>query len=365
MAQHLAGKVARLIGDFRTINALVNLSEHEMEKRIIARHGLVKLDALLNLLPRYKNEIRKQDYAGVSAPVQHLEDLITRLRNDYHAGELEVGRDAMAAHALKLDLLRIVATWRFMGATTFGVLLSDLDEIESELARVARNHVPAGSAHVDVAWQANWRRVLGPPDKPRYATIYPGLGTAGIVSPLPGGDHAQDTLIRAVGLATFLRQMRLLLDATPRNSTAERIFAEIMLNDYMALWEILFDSNVTNEHGAPDKCVLDHWNDDGWGGAACLSGLKANPHPDFAKWKEVRNKFTAHVDADEDVWKADVAKWPFTVDELINEARRVIEAFRGCGMEDIRAKIFFIPPSHFGSEVIGLAAQKGRSWAEN
>ena len=101
----------------------------------------------------------------------------------------------MAAHALKLDLSRICADVAVsMGATTFGVLLSDLDEIDAELAQVARKHVPAGSAQVEVAWQAQWRNLLGLPDRPRCATIYPGLATAGIVSPVPGGHHVQDTV---------------------------------------------------------------------------------------------------------------------------------------------------------------------------
>lgn len=44
MAKHLPGKVARLISDFLTIGELTKLIEHEMEKRIVARHGLVKLE---------------------------------------------------------------------------------------------------------------------------------------------------------------------------------------------------------------------------------------------------------------------------------------------------------------------------------
>ena len=58
MAKHLPGKVARIISDFLTIGELTKLIEHEMEKRVVARHGLVKLDALLNLVARLKNEFR-------------------------------------------------------------------------------------------------------------------------------------------------------------------------------------------------------------------------------------------------------------------------------------------------------------------
>jgi hypothetical protein len=108
MAKHLPGKVARAIGDFLTIGDLTKLIEHEMEKRIVARHGLVKLDALLNLVARLKNEIRDALPPGQKKAVDQLEALIRRLRNDLANSDMETGRDAMAAHALRLNLMRIV-----------------------------------------------------------------------------------------------------------------------------------------------------------------------------------------------------------------------------------------------------------------
>ncbi len=365
MSKHLPGKVAKLIGDFRTLGSLVDLIEHEMEKRIVARHALVKLDALLKLVARYKNELRTSLHKGRSAPVANLEALISRLRRDYEGSDMETARDAMTAHALKLDLMRLVETWQVMGQTIFGVLASDLDEIDAELANVAgASHVAAGSALFEPSWQDEWRRTLGDPNQPRYATIYPGLATAGIVSPVPGGNPAQDATIRAVGLATFIRQVRTLIDAVPHGSTADRLFTEIMLNDYVALWELLFSSSVQNEHGQPDLSVLDHWTQEGWKGAPCLSQLQGKPHPDFDKWRQVRNTASAHVDPDLDIWELDPNRWPFKAHELMNEALRAIEAFRQCASHDLRSKMMFMPPSQFPPTVIGLSAQKGRHWHE-
>jgi hypothetical protein len=357
MAKHLPGKVARVISDFLTIGELTEIIEHEMEKRIVARHGLVKLDALLNLIARLKNEIRDALPQGQKKDVDSLEGVIKRLRKDLENSDMETGRDAMAAHALRLDLMRIVDTWKCMGETTFGVLEADLQEIDAELHRLSTAHpriiaYPGASASsVDPNWQAFWRNEsnLGDPNRPRLANVYPGLATAGIVAPMPGGHPAQDATIRTAGLATFLRQVRILLQAVSCGSEVERLFAEMMVNDYCALWELLFVSGVQNEHGQADLCVLYHWSNEGFKGASCLAALKNKPHPELDKWRQdVRNKSTAHVDADVDIWVADLKSWPMKIDELIDEALRVIEEVRKCAALDIRSKMFFIEPRYLG-----------------
>lgn len=374
MAKHLPGKVARLISDFLTIGELTKLIEHEMEKRIVARHGLVKLDALLNLIARLKNKIRDALPPAQKKDVDSLEGFIKRLRKDLENSDMETGRDAMAAHALRLDVMRIVDTWKCMGETTFGVLEADLKEIDTELRRLSAAYPTvlvypgAIASFVDPKWQGFWRDEsnLGNPDRPRLANVYPGLATAGIVAPVPGGHPAQDATIRTTGLATFLRQVRILLQAVSRGSEVERLFAEMMVNDYCALWELLFVSGVQNEHGQADLSVLEHWTKEGFKGASCLVALKNKPHPHLDRWRQdVRNKSTAHVDADVDIWVADLKHWPMTIDELIDEVLRVIKAVRKCAALDIRSKIFFIPPSYLGGEeVVGLAAQKGRYWRD-
>jgi hypothetical protein len=359
MAKHLPGKVARVIGDFLTIGELTKLVEHEMEKRIVARHGLVKLNALVNLIARLKNEVRDGLSPSKKKDVNELERLIGRLRKDLENSDMETGRDAMAAHALRLDLMRIVDTWKCMGETTFGVLEADLKEIDAELLRLSMAYpkvlpYPGASASlVDPKWQEFWRHEmnLGDPNRPRLANIYPGLATAGIVAPVPGGHPAQDATIRATGLATFLRQVRIMLQAVSRGSEVERLFAEMMVNDYCALWELFFVSGVQNEHGQVDLCVLDHWRAEGFKGANCLATLMSKPHPDLDKWRnDVRNKSTAHVDADVDIWIGDLKNWPMTIDELINESLRVIEELRKCAALEIRSQVFFTLPTYLGGK---------------
>ena len=373
VARHLPGKVARLISDFLTICDLARLIEHEMEKRMVARHGLVKLDALLNLLAQLKNDIRRALAPRDRRMIGPLEVLVSRLRNDLRRSVFEMGRDTMAAHALRLDLMRIVDAWKGMGEATFGVFESDLQEIDVELRGLsaayptALTYPGASAATVDSTWPVAWSldTHLGDPKRPRYATVYPALATAGIVAPLPGGPPVQDVVIRAVGLATFIRQTGILLQPVGRGTEVERLFAEIMLNDYCALWELLFASSIQNEYGQNELCVLDHWINDGWDGARCLTALKQAPHPHFDKWRQdVRNKTTAHVAAETDIWSSDLTNWPMTIDELFNEALRVIEHTITCARMDVRSSFLFIPPTPLRGENITLSRQEGRRWKD-
>lgn len=345
-----------------------------MEKRIVARHALVKLDALLILVARLKNEIRRALPSTKKNDVSALEGFIARLRNDLEKSAMATGRDAFAAHALRLDLLRIVDTWTCMGETTYGVLEADLKEIDNELRRLstdypnALSYPGASASSTEADWQEFWRNEanLGDPKRPRLANIYPGLATAGIVAPIPGGNAAQDATIRASGLAIFLRQVRIMLQAVSRGCEVERLFAEMMVNDYCALWELLFESGVQNEHGQPDLSVIEHWRSERFRGANCLTALQTDPHPDLEKWRQdVRNKVTAHIDPDADIWLADLNSWPMTVDELMDEALRFVEKLIDCARQDIRSSIFFIPPTYLGGqEIVGLAAQDGKYWRD-
>ncbi len=366
MALHLPGKIARLIGDFWTVRDLAELIEHELEKRIVARHGLVKLDALLNLLPRWKNELK-----GASADVAALEGLIARLRHDYAGSDFEAARDSMAAHALKLDLRRIVDTWNLMGAATFGILADDLEAIDAELRRLGGFDYPgAPRPAVDVRWPSVWssRELLGP-NRPRYATIYQGLATAGVVAPVAAASGAQDPLLRAAGLATFLMQLDRLAVVAEPGSAVERLFAEMILNDYFALWELLFTSQVRNVHGAVDDSLLEHWRAGDWAGVACLASLAQAPHPALDGWRRQRNTTAAHLDPDVPVWAGDLQSWPMRLRDLTAEAARVVNRLHACGREDIRSRMLFIRPTHLPDTdrypVLGLSAQEGRRWADN
>lgn len=367
MGQHLAGKVAKIIGDLRTLIALTEIIEHDLEKRIVGRHVFVKIDAILSLLPRLKNEYRSNVNHVNHRRIAQLSDMIDRLRNDYHASDMPIIRDCLVGHGLKLDLVKMDAAWRFMGGTTFRIILDDLNDIDLVLSRIAgANHIPAGQVQVDKRWPQYWRRqdVLADPDAVRFSVVYPGLGNKGIAAPIPTKSPSQDALVRAVGLATFIRQVRLIMEIFSPGSTAERLSLEIMLNDYFALWELLFDGNVRNVYGDVDKCLVEHWSDgpDPIAGAECLRVLRVKPHSDFDQWwYQIRNKVSAHVDPDIPIWNIETSHWPMTRNDVINEALRVIEAFRYCASLDIRTKVFFIPPTAI-KNVTGLTNQDHLGW---
>lgn len=365
MAKHLSGKTSRLISDFLTIGALTTLIPHEMEKRIVARHGLIKIDALLRIAPQYKNELR----ARLGRPaVLPLERMISRLRKDYEGSNLKVGRDAMSAHTLHLDLQRIVDTWTFLSKTVFDILADDLREIDLELSRIDANYSSARIWALDADLPKLWSddSLLGNPSHIRFAVIYGSFATAGIVAPMAGGARVQDATIRVGGLVTFIHQIDRLRVPFTMGSDCERLFMEMIVIDFFALWDSLFNSSLRNEYGDQDPSLLDQWRADGWAGVSQLEALQQTPHPDLDLWRtQVRNLTAAHVDPDADIWLADVRHWPMTVRTTISEAYRVINAVVSAARADIRGGPLFIKPQRMGGdEVIGLSAQDGLHWAD-
>ena len=365
MAKHLSGKASRLISDFLTVDALTTLIPHEMEKRIVARHGLIKLDAILNIAPRFKNELRSKLGAAAVVP---LEKLIARLRRDYEGSNLEVGRDAMSAHALHLDLQRVVDTWTILNETIFSILAEDLRNIDLEISRLDANYSKALVWALDAELPTMWsdEELLGNPSHVRFAVLYGSIATAGIAAPMAGGVRVQDATIRVGGLMTFIHQLDRLLRPLEPGSDAERLIAEMIVIDFLALWEALFTSSVRNEHGDVDPSLLDQWRAEGWAGISELETLEKTAHPNLNLLRtQVRNRTAAHLDPDIEIWLGDVQHWPMSVHELIREAYRVMNAIWAAAKQEIRAKVFFIPPRRLGGdEVIGLSAQEGRHWRD-
>lgn len=347
MSQDLPQKVARLIGDFRSIHALVDAIEHEMEKRIVARHAWVKLDALLNLVSRLKNEYRRTFCGNDGTKVAKLEALIARLRKDLEKSPITRLRDAMAAHGLQLDLKKIDEDWRFLDATTFGVLESDLLELDDELSRISgATHAAPHIIAVGPAWRGEWRKHFGDPGVRRMVSIYPGIATADVLALIPTLNVSQDATMRAAGLATFIKQVWELIDVVPQGSEADRLLTEILLNDYLALWELLFEGDVQNDYGSVDSSLLDYWRDprDPWRGSDALEELGRNPHRHLDEWRLHRNKVTAHVDPDIPFRAMELANWPMSSDDVITECRRFVQAFARCAELDPRSGPIVTPP---------------------
>jgi hypothetical protein len=140
---------------------------------------------------------------------------------------------------------------------------------------------------------------------------------------------------------------------------------KIMLVDYCSLWDALFRTGLRNDHGDAEPSLLEQWRADGWEGVEQLATLFRNSHPDLQIWRDnVRNKVAAHVDPDINIWEADLQHWPMTRTQLVDEVYRVLNAINSAARDEIRARVFFMPPQHLQG-TSGLAAQEGRHWDES
>ncbi len=356
MALHLPGKVSRLISDFSTLCALIELIPYELEKRIVARHCTIKLDALSKLLPRLKNKLASSDAPSVLA----LTERIRCFRNDYEGSQLEACRDAMSAHSLQRPAVDMVTTWLDLNSTIITILNDDVKEIDRLLLAIDPNY-PASTVHpFDVSWPAMWKDegLLGDPNSFRFASHPAGMASADIMSMVPGGHPVQDATLRVSGIMTSLRQIDRVSFPMTGHPNCLRLMAEIMLIDYCALWEALFDGAFRNDYGLAEPGLASMWAQDGWKGAQVLAELAENPHPNLDQWKRQRNQSAAHLDADMPIQDIDLDRWPLTFEELKVEAYRVMNITYCAALLDIRSQIAMMPPTQL-EKTLGLSGKEG------
>jgi hypothetical protein len=273
-----------------------------------------------------------------------------------------VTRDAMSAHALRLELTDIDDAWRLMCASTFGVLGGDMKEIRNELLIFLPSATSPAIPQLDTTTVAQWCLRIGDPQTLRAGVIYQGIGTARINSPI-ALSRSQDAFIRAVTLCAFLRQTFLLLEPTIPGSDFERLFAEMIINDYFALWEVLFVTGVPNNYGPVEPCVLDLWRSEGHRGVPCLEALKGDQNPNFEPWRQtIRNKVSAHLDADIDARKIELVNWPVAVADLHAEMRRVVSRFGECARKDVRTRFIFTFPQPLSGSAEKLWGDEKKMW---
>src|SRR5579872_5375734 len=242
MPTALNQKVAHLIRDFRAVHQLAELIEHELEKRIVARLGLIKIEALQSILGAYKNDIKRSNATAPRATVQDLEDQIRQLTKDVETG-IRDARNANVGHSLALPVERIPEHWLFMGRSSFSILEQDLKDIETLLSRLDSAYSPIALPPFDPAIIRTWSEPsgLGPKGVVRGAFIYAGPWTPDIISVFPGNTPFQDASIRVLGLRLMLRQIGLLmrpfwLEGGPV-TVWERLLLELAMIDFFSLEE--------------------------------------------------------------------------------------------------------------------------------
>ncbi len=347
-------KVTRLISDFRAVLALTEFIEHELEKRIIARLGLIKIEALIAIAGTYKNEIRRNLGVRGRTAVTNLETLVTRLRTDVDTGIGNI-RNAMAGHLLQLNITEIPSHWLFMGHSTYTILAQDLDQIDLEFRQLDGAYPGAITPPPpDPAFLVGWRlpNVLGPPDALRVVTMQTGLWTPDVIAQVPGGGTFQDASRRVLGLRLSIRQLGFILQPFwclgGPVSAYERLLIELSIVDFFALEEAIYSGNVRG--GTPS--LIHEWASatPPHAGAAYLTQFRGSLSALITGWRDnVRNKICAHMDPDIAAADLEVDRWPMNVPDFNAEVERLCRLLGAGARLDPRTRIFLAPALTVGN----------------
>ena len=361
MQTDIAAKVARLIADFWAVAALVNYIEHELEKRIVARLGLFKIDALANLIPVYKNNLRSR-YRG-HPKIGELQRLVDQLRNDHEKG-IKATRHSLAGHSLHLCPEQIGQGWLFLKKSSYEIISDDLTQIDGIISCIE----PAGYPGADPAppipdYLRNcWRHsdLLGDPQLIRAVQVYAGIWSPGVTSIIPGNTTVQDVGLRVAGLMTYLLQVHKLTGPIPFNFRPEiyrRLLYELLVSDLVALEEIVYSGPPSNRYGPTTSSMLDEWRQ-GFPhhqGIQELEDFRARIPAEFSAWKAgVRNKIVAHVDMGVSIEDMELKNWPMRLRDLIDFIGSFSNAIYSAARHDMATKALFVPPTPLRN-ILGLA----------
>ncbi len=348
MATDLAAKTARLISDFDAVLALVSYIEHELEKRIIARHGLTKIESLLPIASAYKNMIKRALPSNQRGRFSKLESLLATLRNDIDNGVRQI-RNNMSGHLLQINVASIPDNWLFMGHSTFTILSQDIRAIDAEFR--ALDPLYPGCIQpppVKPTYRAFWRRpdVLGSPSNVRGISMQVGLWTPDVVAVLPPGGPLDDASIRVLGLRLSIRQLVFIFlpfwGEGGLETIYERLLIEMSVNDLFSLEEAIFSGNTQSATPA----LVDVWAQSSpvHEGAALLAALRAQIPATVSRWRNsVRNKITAHMDPDIPAVDLETSRWPMQVHNLNTEVNRLCNILGAAARKDPRTLSFVNP----------------------
>ena len=365
MWMDIPAKVARLIGDFWAIYKLANYIEHELEKRIVARLGLFKIDALSNLLPAYKNDLRSRYRRH--REIGKLQSLVDQLRADHDTG-IRATRDSLVGHSLHILPEQIGEEWLFLKKSAYNILSEDLCKIDRILLSIDLTDYPGAEAAPPIPGnlRSRWRQpnLLGDPEQTRFAAVYAGPWSPNVLSIVPGNTTVQDVTLRVVGLMTNLLQVERLIAPMPfhfRPEIYRRLLYELLVSDLVALEEIVYHGPPANRYGPTRTSMLDEWAHgfQDHQGVDELHDFRAQIPVEFSTWKQdIRNKVIAHVDREISIEGMEVNNWPMNLGQFVDFINCFRCAILDASRHDRATSALFTPPTPLQG-VLGLARDDG------
>ncbi len=361
MQTEIPAKIARLIGDFWAVAELVKYIEHELEKRIVARLGLFKIDALSNLLPVYKNDLKLR--CRRCAKVRELQRLVYQLRTDHEEG-IRAIRDSLAGHSLHLNPEQIGEFWLFLKKSSYDILSGDLFEIDRVISSIDSTDYPGAepAPPIPVDLKDHWcyPELLGHPEQVRFVQVYAGIWSPGVTAIVPGNTTDQDAGLRVAGLMTYLLQVHKLTAPMPFNfrpAIYRRLLYELLVSDLVTLEEAVYHGPPSNRYGPTTTSILDEWRQSfpNHQGIQELQNFRAQISVEFSGWKEdLRNKIIAHVDMGITIESMEMKNWPIDLRQFMDFVKCFSNTIYAAARHHIATKAIIIPPKPLNN-VLGLA----------
>ncbi len=316
--------------------------------RLYGRSVFLGIDSFLSLAPRLKNQMQIAG-ALTATEANEIKEKINKLRSDYE-GCYDKIRDKIAAHQQDLDLILLLEMWNEIDIATLSILADDVSEIWSRLQSFGAVSSFARPPELDDEKVLSCFSSLVANDPitlslDRVAATRP--KTVGII---PLGLFQEKTMRVITAFDAFQYFISSgLEEMTSKWLLPEKACIDLFIVDACSVIDNLFEDRNATKHVSAEDSLVKIWKTQNVQGIQTLEGFSRDVALE-QKTRELRNKFSAHVDPDipfDDLMEMLVH---FPLQDLNSYMQRVHQAFLTVCKEDIRTRIFL---SH-GQEIRGV-----------
>ena len=345
MTKELPKKVAWCYRLLDTCYLIRSESITDQSIRIYMRMFFIQVDNLLKYLGELKNELFKDGKITLEER-RELESKIRVLSTDYD-NSFDIIRDKLAAHNQDIEFEKLIDWWSSIDHSVIELIYSDAKEIQSILESAGVTFMPV----------PDYSPITGngaqPQEEFKISTdrlAFAKRNTSGMLACHPSQEKAQTI----TSILEFLdADFRLTYLSDNPDTIYKRLVFDVgwmlVILDTCSLLDNLFVSSPN------EKCLLDHWLENDFGGYHSLAQMNSNRNLEYEKCiREIRNQFAAHIDKKSSFEELYSRFENLNLNDLYSYVTNIVNLFNNACRQDVRSSTILINNTTLKG-VIGLA----------
>lgn len=306
--------------------------------RVYGRSLFLGVDSFLNLAPRLKNEMKKRG-ALTGRSAKAISQQIKKLHSDYN-GYYETVRDKLSAHQQELDLSFLLETWNEIDAATLTILSDDVSAIWASFQRNGAVSTFPRPQELDDATSLSVLFTLTNPSKIQLALDRVGLTRANTSSIIPTGPFQEKPMRILTAFDCYQTLIKTGLEQIiSKWPLPQKACIDLFVVDACSIIDNIFEDRIGTTQVTAEDSLVKIWKNHNVHGIDRLENFQRDSNLE-QKIRELRNKFSAHVDPDIALLDLNQMFVNFPLQEVDSYLHNIHRTFQEVCQQDNRTRIF-------------------------